>query len=147
MSHLKCFSYQYLTLFDFYIFLSSNAVNTIDSNNDKYVLFLHSSGEYTSEQGRYVGDFINGTFHGTGTMHVKEGRFEGVLGDEILSSFSIFILYLFLLSLFISYLSINNLFFVGKWEHGVMTDGIYVFDDDLQYKRTGKYDILYPNLK
>lgn len=36
-----------------------------------------SIGEYISNQGRYVGDFSNGKFNGHGTMHVKEGKFEG----------------------------------------------------------------------
>ena len=44
------------------LFLLSNDLNT---------------GEYRSGSGRYVGEFSNGTFQGQGTMHVKEGRFEG----------------------------------------------------------------------
>jgi hypothetical protein len=36
------------------------------------------TGEYDSDQGKYVGEFLNGKFHGDGVLYVKEGKFEGV---------------------------------------------------------------------
>ena len=34
-------------------------------------------GEYTSKQGKYIGEFVKGKFDGFGTMYVEEGHFQG----------------------------------------------------------------------
>ena len=35
------------------------------------------SGKYQNRNCKYVGDFIDGKFHGDGILYVKGGRFEG----------------------------------------------------------------------
>jgi hypothetical protein len=42
-------------------------------------------GTYVGENGKYVGDFQNGLFHGNGILYVKGGRFEGLWdkGDKL----------------------------------------------------------------
>jgi hypothetical protein len=42
------------------------------------MVWLYSTiGTYVSEQGKYIGGFYNGHFHGDGELHVKGGKFVG----------------------------------------------------------------------
>jgi hypothetical protein len=41
------------------------------------VLYVRFTGTYTSSQGKYVGSFYNGHFHGDGVLYVTGGKFVG----------------------------------------------------------------------